>query len=332
MQLPSLKSNSILTPTTGLKGRFWLEKKRNGIITWQSEFDNFITDFGLNWLGGRQLDAGIPGSNNDWGYCCCLGTGTSLPNETQDALEAYVAHTLSRTLDDSAEATPPYKSSLVRSYEFAPGDFGANPVTLYEIGIGPATDGVFLFARQRIKDSGNNLIPLTVLPEETLTVYYELQSYPDITDKVSVITVGTPTGNLDVTVTVRPRRVGSSVWFIANSFMQLFANSNGTSSEPYAVGESSFSLNDVTQDPSGTNRTGSYTRENQADYVSNSFQIKGKAIFNQNQGNFTDEFVRGLSWTTRWGGYQASFVPFIPKRTVDQLEISIIESWQRYIP
>jgi hypothetical protein len=331
MQLPSLKSNSILTPTTGLKGRFRLEKKINGIITWQSEFDNLITDFGLNWLGGRQLDANIPGSNNDWGSRCCLGTGTSLPDETQDALEAYVADTSSRTLERSVEATSPYKSSLVRSYIFEPGVFGANPVTLYEIGIGPAIGGVFLFARQRIKDSGNNLIPLTVLPQETLTVYYELQSYPDITDKVSVITVGTPTGNLDVTVTVRPRRVGSSTWWIATANMQIFATYNDSSNDPTSLGESSFSLGDVTQDPSGTSNSGGYTRDAVEDYVSNSFQIKGKAIFNQNQGNFTDEFVRGLRWSTRWGAYQASFVPFIPKRNVDQLEISITENWQRYI-
>lgn len=146
-------------------------------------FPNIITNRGLNGFGNP---------DSSWGYVtyCSVGTGTTTPAATQDAMVAFGASTAathSAHGQRGVASASPYYGYQLWGYEFPAGTAVG---TWTEIGLGLLSDGTQLFTRALVTDSGGTATSVTVLPGEILQVTYELRQYAPTSDVTSTQTIG----------------------------------------------------------------------------------------------------------------------------------------------
>lgn len=157
------------------------------------EFDNLITDAGLDRLGS---------SGNGFIPFFALGTGTTTPSPSDVALSSpssLIGGTL--TLSSTPATVPPYVSSATFSRQSTQGQVAG---TWTEVGVITAATGGVLFSRALIVDNLGNPTSITVLPTEFLTITYTLRMViPDV-DVISTFN--------GITFTTRASDVLSSSW------------------------------------------------------------------------------------------------------------------------
>jgi hypothetical protein len=184
--------------TVKLSGHFKLQlRKSNGSLKNEMEFDNLITNIGLNRIATGSAING-----------CAIGSGTSIPAVTDTQLQTfgqYTTNIISSTNNMQLVNLPNYGFSR-KTYRFAEGSLNGN---YSEIGVGWLNNQ--LFSRALIKDANGNPTTITVLPDEFLDVTYEVRLYIPTTD---VVTTGELTGlSNNITITRRPifvTQVGSN--------------------------------------------------------------------------------------------------------------------------
>lgn len=173
----------IAYPTVGFRGKYRCQVRKavdDKLVRDTGEFNNIITNIGLDWLGSRLL-TGLPGLRSLDSYF--VGTGTAVPAATDVAVTGtWVRTTSTQTITNSNSGAPDYYATWSSTKRFAA---GVATGTWTEVGIGSyeSTGPVNrVFSRALIVDGGGSPISITVLADEYLDVTYTLELHQQNTD------------------------------------------------------------------------------------------------------------------------------------------------------
>ena len=153
----------------GLSGKYKLEVvKASGEVRQTLEFDNLITNQGLDLFSGSVV--GYTGNllYSVCHYKCYVGSGSTAPAVTDTALDAEIANQL-RTAAAGTVDVGLRTYTIAHEYTFATGAAAGN---LSEVGVG--ADSTQLFSRSLIKDGNGAPTTITILVDEVLRVTYSL--------------------------------------------------------------------------------------------------------------------------------------------------------------
>ena len=174
-------------------------------------FQNLITDSGLDRLGTAAGSA-------VWNYCR-VGSGSAAPAFTDTALSSQVASTNTITQQQSGIDLAEGFGWRRITWQFAQGSVSGN---LAELGVSWAASAAGLFSRALIKDSFGNPTTITILPDETLKVVWEVRIYWPVTDTTGEVVF---TGNIGGTHTFTGRAADVSA--VSGKWIPSDANSGG---------------------------------------------------------------------------------------------------------
>jgi hypothetical protein len=179
----------------GLTGKYTLRVTRPGVgVIRVLEFDNLITDLGLNGIGTN---------GTSWVTAVALGTGTATPAVGDTSLSGpVVSTTTANGVASGAITTGTGRYGWARfTLRFAQGAATGNWT---EVGIG--RNSTTLWSRALILDANDNPTTLTILATDILDVDYEPRVYPNEEDVTGTRTIG----GIDTDYIVRPMSIGNS--------------------------------------------------------------------------------------------------------------------------
>lgn len=285
-----------------------------------AEFDNLITDAGLN-----DLFATASGNGLDR---CQLGTGVAVPTAADAALAipGPATTTTSRSWTYSGSvpyvAGPPDYTSDYGTLRFAA---GAATGTWTEVGMTRNSAPYTLWSRALIVDGGGSPTSVTVLADESLDVTYTLRVYPQN---------GDVTGNVDISGTnysyvMRPASVASWRPYILAADRYAGRTATGQGNMVAFNG----GLGARTGNPSGSSAPGAVDLTAAA-YVNNSLQRSFEMKFNLTTHNVAGG-IKSLLFNPISGGgnggfeHQIEFTPKIPKDNTKILRLNFTASFAR---
>lgn len=256
----------------------------------------------------------------------CVGSGNSIPVETQARLDFFVAST--STYNSSAKAssqtvTMPYYHSSQFTFRFGQGVAAGN---LSEIGLG--WSNTELWNRALILDSNGNPTTITVLSNEFLDVAVEIRVYPKLTDTVMQFNLRDNKNNITSvhTATIRPN-------FRSTITANFFANKVriGTSSPVSAPGTLSVYPSSSIIGDMLTNITGGATSGAASSVESQDTYPTTRST----RASFTSAITQSgehsiLLIPTTLSTYKVLIEPPIPKNNTETLKHSFVLSWDRY--
>jgi hypothetical protein len=186
----------------GVSGHFDAEliHARSGLVARKLEFQNLITDVGLDFLGSQ----GVTLLSH-----IAVGTGSTPPAPENGSLENEVARTNDSAGFSSVGGWGPDNAYLFWRITRVFTQAQANG-NLTEVGILRQSPEIML-ARQLFRDANGNPTTITKTSEYTLRINYELRYYPPPGDALMVI----PVLGIQREVTVRPANVGLATGGIA---------------------------------------------------------------------------------------------------------------------
>ncbi len=279
-----------------------------GSRTTVAQFENLITDAGLNSLGIY----GIASATN----CCYVGSGSTPPTVRDNAMDAFIAAIIVSGVSTGAQtATEPYYLYSQKTFRF---DQGAAAGNLAEVGIGLSENPKdVLFSRTLIRDASGNPTTITVFEQEYLDVSYEIRIYPELTDSIGVVSIG----DVDYDYTARASRVNSTSaggWNLSNR------SNLGAYPAAYSGG-----IGDVLESPDGQAGTGF---AQPVEYDNNSLQASAQFTWGLNEANF--DGVRSIVASVGWTRWQLEFAAQgsgdpIPKNKTNILSVTLTHSWAR---
>lgn len=308
--LPRLTGRFQMVVSGGRRGRMVL-----------AEFDNIITDTGLNDI--------FASTAGDGANRCQLGTGTATPTAADAALAVPgpVSTTIQRNWGNEAP-----------SYVAGPPDYSSDFVTIrFSTGVATGTwtevamtrdSPTTFFSRALILDGGGSPTSITVLSDEQLDVTYTGRVYPPTADVTGNINLGLSSHDY----VIRPARVNSSSWGPFKVF-------RGRAYAGYTGAGLTMSLYDGTigartSSPSGVATTHTYT-QTAAAYSNNSMQREFEVKFDLNQGNVAGGGIRSMRFDPRYTGpnagleYQVEFTPKINKDATKVLRLNFVAAFAR---
>jgi hypothetical protein len=312
---------NVVTAYTGIKGHYTLEVTRaDGSLRRKLEFDNLITDQGLDIIGAPMINNvsyGQPYINTH----CEVGTGNAAPAFADVGCLAPLAMfppSGSTNIEGgtlSQVAGPPPYWRCVWVYQFAQGAAAGN---LTEVVVGNTAPGdihVRAFSRALILDGAGNPTVLVVQPTEFLKVTYELRLYFDTADTPISFNISgvTHTGIIrrSSTTTNPQMYYGQTTHSFGIQSMTVYNGALGlTSAVP------SGSIDQVNCGTADAYIPGSHYRDFQA-------------FFDLSVGNGNISAIRFLS---PHGSWQYSVDPVIPKDNTKQLTLKFRAAWGRYAP
>lgn len=131
---------------------------------------------------------------------CRMGNGTTPAQSENTGLESPIGGWSDPSPTSGATSiqglSSPYWFGSRRQYVFPAGSFNQEPLT--EIGFFSNLQST-LFSRTIITDTQGNITPISVLPDEELTITYEVRKYSPVADVVTSFTLE----GVDHTMTVR---------------------------------------------------------------------------------------------------------------------------------
>lgn len=296
-----------MTFNQNISGRFMLEvegpdKVRRVAAGWQP---NLITNAGLDRFG---TNGPLESSAS-----CFVGSGNTLPAFTDTALQALVGSTTqSQDLVGGAPTLTDEYGYLRRTYIFQPGVAAGN---LSEIGIGWTSPSTGLFTRALIKDGNGDPTTITILPNETLFVTYEMRLYQLANDVTGSIVLGGTTYNY----TARSGGLGYSSLNQPPAFDNTFAGGANF----YSGG----ALGNKFESPSGTYR-GPASTNSVAAYVLGSYN--SDFTIGLGASNITVPFNLIYFGTFR-GSFQVLFDQPIPKSDLNEFSMTFRIGWSRRV-
>lgn len=295
-----------------------LDKRGNQIPAgeaWiETEFDNLITDGGLNKLG-TYLPIRVM-----W-----LSTDTAEPKTSDSSVVGLLSgnYVGSGTLINSSVDTAHFFITHAINVNFAAGQ-GTGNISKICTGWGTPTDVQGLWSTALVKDSlGNNTV-ITKLPDEILEVTYALKKIINVSDYVGTVTISGETYN----VTVRPSSF-KATWM---KDYQATPNLGITKCTAYTN-----NISDYKGYPSGASSDGTLSAKA---YVNQSMQKEFVGSFTISTGNFTagiKSVVFLLSESGDFNQWQVGFSKAsdgsgIPKTKDFTLTLPpFIISWGRYV-
>lgn len=324
-----------------MSGRYKMEVREAGTdkLTKVREFDNLITNGGLDSYSGRsrKLSDNSYHSNNT--YACVVGTGTNAPTIHDSQLGHQIARTESISgISSTKPKAPDYVSSYTAKYRF---NVGAATGNLTEVGIASryGSDEAYpLFSRALILDNG---VPssLTVLENEYLDVYYTIFFHPDLGDVEFTFNIGEETYE----GTARFCGLGDSYVTFGNAF-----------SIPHGVDirtvyNDKMELVDIDKYPEAkwipglkSAPTNNSYPALHAEYIPGSYYVLWRKSLRLAEANVEGGFKGCLIQHTAFGNYgftdncmnassQVVFNKCIPKDDTNELNLVAKVSWHRYV-
>lgn len=265
-------------------------------------FPNLITNGGLNQIG----------STSNWLSGCYVGSGNTAPTNADTQLAALIGSTTTITgTAASVLSTTPYYGSRVNTYLFGP---GVATGTLAEIGVGASSTA--LFSRALILDGMGNPTTVTVLPDESLTAFYEFRNYPPLTDVTGNVTIN----GVSTAYVMRAANAGTSAWE---------PSSLGDVDGPSLVTAFSGSIAVITAQPSGT--SGAETSGADPAYTPGAHLNTRNSVFGSGTANFSIEaFLIACGQVNgSMGQFQLGITPALAKSSSNSLAMTVQKSWAR---
>jgi hypothetical protein len=294
----------------GLKGKYTLRVTRPGVgVIRVLEFDNIITDLGLNGIGSN---------GTSWATAVALGTGTATPAVGDTAVSGTVVSTT--TTNGTASGTITSGINRYAWYRwtrrFAQGVATGNWT---EVGIG--RNSTTLWSRALILDGSDMPTTLTIIATDFLDVDYELRVYPSEVDATGMRTIG----GIDTNYIVRPASiaVGAAADMLAGGWM-LAPNSSFIN----YYGPGVFGANYIF--PTGTSVSGS--SPSVAAYSSGSYRKVITYSASISQANVTggvSAFSMNFTGIVGGSNFKCSFSPPIAKDATKTLTLTFGFTWGR---
>lgn len=285
---------------------------RTGLVKRRLTFPNLITDWGLDALFSANAGSMVS--------YLAVGTGSSVPDESDSELDAEVARTNNTGGFPNESGSEGSGDGLVyhwttRTRVFGEGQANAN---LTELGFFAGASGGPLWNRQLFRDENGNPTTITKTSDDQLRVRYTWRVYPPMDDDIQEILVG----GVPTEVTIRAGEVGVSALWSATSFGGSAAVMSAYSGA--IRGRSSL--------PSGSWTPGSITV---MPYVPGSFTREAEARWTPSQANYgggVRSFGGGSSSSSIPPRFQMELSPTIPKTDAERLIVSFAWSIARHDP
>lgn len=327
--------------SVGLSGHFNIKKfSRRGILLGEWDFDNLITNNGMNILVGDRGTAGGAEKINDY---CSVGTGSTDPAFGDTTLDVFFAARGASVCDYTIDATTPWDLHFSCKYEFNIGTFDNTNIT--EIGVGPTNLGDNLFCHQKILDEGGLPTTITVLVDESLLVTWTYTCSINPNTQNYTLTInedGTPVnydvsqspinvlGNTNISTCGTSYPNGSrgfsnySGMWLFTTYCSIFDVQN-----PLYAFETNTPYGSTAVIPqSDSSRVQAGVTQRDA-YVNDSWELTGSCTFTPLQANFTTGIGRIFFFTT-YGDCQIVFpTTKIPKVEGKSLTINVKTTWDR---
>lgn len=295
--------------------------KADGTIKETVEFDNLITNSGLNRMATGSIVVG-----------CSIGSGTAIPTFADTNLSTFVAYTstITNSTDLVQTSFAPFYGFSRRTFRFA---VGALNGSFSEIGVGWASNQ--LFSRALIKDANGEPTRISVLSDEYLDVIYELRLYIQANDTVNIVNIRDKYPNVSlVTRPIYATAIGSNTnsslvgWTPMDSANPLGGSCGSlrNSSAFYATTATTlFPKNSPSS--SITKKSDTYTVTVQP-YINNSFQRRVDVFYGLS--STTSTFQHFVIEIIMCGCYQFLFEQPIVKTNEETFTISFLTTWGRY--
>lgn len=310
----------------GISGHFKLTAHRGdpNRPTKVLEFDNLITDAGLDMIGNAV--EGIARA--------VVGTGTNAPSTLDTTLQTQLAATATTTGSErSDQPSSPYFGHSTVTFRFSQGAAAGN---LTEVGVGRSTGSpVPVFSRALILDGMGSPTTLTILSDEFLDVTYTYRIYPNESD----VTGGTVViAGVTYDVTTRASQVtNDQEWLpgVSGMFGGMGSTSLGV---PFISTRETQTLGAITSEPSGT--AGGATSGVNAAYVNGTYFRDFTLSFSLGDSNFATgigslaiTMGSALLSSGRAGRWQMNFSgpasAKIPKDNTKIMSMTFRHSWAR---
>ena len=209
------KCAPLIAGAVGIGGFYRLEiLKSDGRSYWATPwFHNHITDAGLDMI-----------ATEDGRFRFCqVGSGTAAPQDTDTALQSYVASCdtgqsgrYTSMGNEYNNSTPPYWAQDYVRYNFPAGAVVGN---ISEVGIGPNSgSGSTLFSRELIRDAAGDPTTISVQSDELLRVHHKTRGYAPTGDQVGSITADLEGAPVVLNYTRRAASAGGSQWLQRNGY------------------------------------------------------------------------------------------------------------------
>lgn len=315
-----------------VSGRYCIQRRKaeTDELVQQVEFDNVITDIGLDRIGTAAA-----------GSYCFVGTGTSTPTVSDNGLQsplAYISGPIENINPLILGVAPLYETTNAQRYRFNAGVAVGN---LTEVGIGWFQGAVSLhnhrvFSRARIVDGAGNPITLTVLADEVLDVWYYKTFYPYMgADVVQNVVIS----GVNYTFTSRHFNLGTNQTLSGNLTSSQGAGISATGYTGTAVGTPPSLAANTASTGLLTRGGGQSFTVTQNAYVSNSRTASATLSASLTQVNLTYG-IRGLEQCASPPGaspsgimycwWQTTISPAIPKDNTKVLSFGTSVGWNRY--
>lgn len=299
-------------------------------------FDNLITNNGLDQLGVANAFSANSNIavNNPCIYSCRVGTGSTPAAFTDTGLVSPLASTITRQADVSGvAATAPYYGFRRLTFRFGTGVAAGN---ISEVGLFGGTADTVLFSRALTEVTG---VPttITILADETLDVIYEFRAYAPVGD--------TPWGpvtiaGVDYSGVVRAANVTQTAytgWDLWIGGWVGGADAGLIYRDVPAGGARTYgtqTLGPVTGLPAGDISLDAAIASSASNtaYTNGTYYRDGTLTWSLNQGNNTGGSFGALQLPTKFGMYQMSFTPEVPKDATKIMTLTFRQSWARYTP
>jgi hypothetical protein len=309
----------------GFSGHFTLVRRKaaDESVVEVREFDNLITDAGLNRLGvGATVNR------------CQVGSGTNPPQITDTAIQTLVATSVYRR-----NLAAPYTyfsydaaarfQTYTCTFRF---DLGVAVGVLSEIAMGWSETPAGIWCRSLIKDGGGNPITLTVLADEILDVYYTVKIQYPAADGTGMVNVN----GTDYAWASRPANIGSSNENWGRIFGQAMGGPVSTTPGDWVLGYTYYgytgAMGAVTSTPS-TGNLGSNSKQMADAYVLGSFSRTLTCIMQLDDcvGSIRSILIyaREYYYNSTVFYWQIEFSPPIVKSDKQELRMKITLSWGR---
>lgn len=314
-------SNNLKLPLDGgkfgLEGFFRLEvrKARTNELLRELEFENLITDIGLNALGTGANVNGV-----------AIGTGTTAPAFTDTSLASYVAWTGSGVSGypqyGNNGVAFGYRGFRISAFQFQPGQLNGN---YSEVGMVMGSNVNTLFSRALIVDGGGNPTTITILSDEYLSVFYTLRLYPPITDYVGTVDIAGVGTGLGYT-----RRMQQANGTVGPVYWKIGMETDFFNTISLRVYSGDLSANIAGGTPTGTT-TGAESGT-EATYVNNSLYNTYTYRFGLNYGNQLHKtYMTDNQWNPLFGNVRHawSLDTGFTKLNTQVLTVTFRISWAR---
>lgn len=266
-----------------------------------------------DWFPNLILDAGLDrmGAEGDYLAWCQVGSGSTAPLASQTTLASRVAGTSAlQAITAANSGSDPYFARRTLTYRFAQGVASG---VLAEVGVGWASSGS-LYSRALILDALGNPTTITVLPDESLDVTYELRMYVWASETTGYIVLK------GVTHSTAQKSARAPLWSL--STIDNLSAGGGTSIDAFTGPVSSS----VAGAPSGTEigSAGAVSASYTLGSLSRTINVTaGLSQWNNASG------IGAVVIRAGWGFWQIGFTPNIMKTASDILTLQVRHSWGR---